>query len=108
MQYTQLSLFEQDEPDEIKTVDDFVAAAYKLFLQSKAHGWTREDIDFVTHTEEYFKHYFGGTCPDEFAGYTFYDYSPRGVRLQKFGKPYKEISFTKTAILNAIKRGGYK
>ena len=107
MVYKQLSLFQTDDANEIQTVEDFVAAAHTLFCRSKENGWLSPDEDFLERTTEYFTHYFGGSAPDVFAPYDFYDYSPKGVRLQKFGNPYREIKFTKQAILNAIKRGDY-
>ena len=107
MVYKQMSLFQTEDPDGIQTVDDFAAAAHTLFCRAKQNGWIRPEESFLERQTLYFSHCFGGSAPDVFAPYEFYDYSPKGVRLQKFGKPYMEIKFSKQAILNAIKRGDY-
>ena len=107
MIYQQLSLFDtQIQPDEIKTVQDFVAAAYKAHVYGKEKGWIRKSDTFVQRMMREFDHHRGGTCPDEFAGFTFYDFSPQGVRLTS-NKPYRELKFSKKAIIGVIQRGEY-
>lgn len=102
MKIEQLSLFQKST--EIETVEDFVEAAFEVYTHSKARGWTKDD--FLTHTINKFRGYHGGTAPEAFKGFQFYDYSPKGVELQNF-RTGKRIQFKKEAIIKAIKEGGF-
>ena len=102
MRIEQLSLFQK--PAEIETVEDFVEAAFEVYNYAKDRGWT--DYDFLTHTIRLFYGYHGGTAPEAFKGFQFYDYSPKGVELQNF-QTGKRIQFKKEAIIRFIKEGGY-
>ena len=102
MKIEQLSLFQKST--EIETVEDFVEAAYEVYTHSKARGWTKDD--FLTHTINHFSGYMGGTAPEAFKGFQFYDYSPKGVELQNF-QTCKRIQFKKEAILRTIKENEY-
>lgn len=108
MRYQQLSLFDTKNDNEIRTVEDFVDADYAVYKDCKRRGWIPQNETYAERINYYFMSYCGGSCPSEFAGYDFFDYSPQGVRLQKFGKEYKELKFSKAAILAAIKRGDYR
>ena len=103
MKIEQLSLFQK--PAEIETVEDFVEAAFEVYTHSKARGYTYED--FQTYMIRHFSGYMGGTAPEAFKGFQFYDYSPKGVELQNFHTG-KRIQFKKEAIIKVIKEGGYK
>lgn len=102
MRIQQLSLFET--ADEIRTVEEFVEAAFTVYESAKKRGWVK--TDFKTHMEQEFKSFHGGTVPAAFVGYEFFDYSPKGCRLSNY-KTGAEVFFKKDAILKAIKEGGY-
>ena len=103
MRIEQLSIFQK--PAEIETVEDFVEAAFEVYNYAKDRGWT--DYDFLTDTIKQFNGYYGGTAPEAFKGFNFYDYSTKGVELQNF-KTGKIIQFKKEAIIRCIKEGGYE
>ena len=98
----QLSLFQTTE--EIRTVEDFVEAAFTVYESAKKRGWVK--YDFTTHMKYEFEGYHGGTAPGAFVGYDFFDYSPKGCRLSNY-ETGAEVFFKKDAIMKAIQKGGY-